>query len=601
MADIRTNLTVAEAVKKIAQASRDECLVLFIGAGVSRYAGYPDWRTLLTPAVQELGGWEELEGQTLPQVAQTYVNHHRDRAPLRKLLRDQLALKKAPSAVHNALPALMSRMIVTTNYDTLLQKTFADARLVASPGAASELGRGELGIVHLHGHLDHLESNHDGLIITSEDYDNVAILKAPFFERLRARWQDSFILFLGYGAGDLDVASAGKSVRAMYGEQFAKRHLALDLSGKSEAQLQTYWEPFCADVVQAKELNEKDPGAKLLEFLQYIAAELTTGATPIKGPMLDTTIDLNTENKLNASPISNPIKGLSANAQALHKILFQSNHRAWLGLQRHHVYFFLKQHYVDEYQLTWIDNSEDFLRFFTDPVAKGNDILWALLAGLKLNSKENPSVTLELDVLIVLEALCSLAIEKWVEEDAERVRVLTKEKSSLSPEIGILDSKRMLNVSLDTKWAVFLIAAGIFKIKAQFDQHLAHPKTFITPIMPCDLTPGGERKYVLKELHTAIAHTAPFSEDQQHVKRMCKLAKIDFGSDVLVGFKLDPKRPLNTSNIHKELVDNYGLNIVLFGQDERLLDECNDFASSFISLITQLRDLLYGSGKSQIS
>lgn len=280
MNQIRTNLTVQEACDKIRAAAQKQRLVLFIGAGVSRNAGYPDWKTLLDPAAQELGGWDDLAGQSLPQVAQTFENHHNSRAPLRRLLRQQLALQKEPSAVHLLLPTLQPALIVTTNYDNLLQKTFPAARLVASPGVAGDLARDELGIVHLHGHLDFWETGHDGLIITADDYMKVGKLKAPYFERLRAYWQDSLILFLGYGAGDWDVGQASHTVRTLYGEHYAQRHLALDLSGRKEAALRTFWNPFCADVVTGAELAGAHAGEKMLAFLQICAGTPITTPAP---------------------------------------------------------------------------------------------------------------------------------------------------------------------------------------------------------------------------------------------------------------------------------------------------------------------------------
>jgi hypothetical protein len=277
--NIKIDVTLIDAVAKVAKAAREKRLVLFIGAGVSRNAGYPDWQTLLTPAVEAMGGdWEDYKNKSLPKVAEIYQYHcGGDREPLRELLDNSLGENKELSQVHLALPGLLPCLVATTNYDRLLQSTFPAARLAASPGAAARMKPDELAILHLHGHLDHQGETHDGLILTDDDYAQVGTLKAQFFERLRCHWQDSLILFLGYRAGDDDVADASRTVRAIYGATYATRHLAIDLSGEKNAALQAYWTPFCADVVQSAALEGDHPGDKLLNFLH--ACITTLGGT----------------------------------------------------------------------------------------------------------------------------------------------------------------------------------------------------------------------------------------------------------------------------------------------------------------------------------
>ena len=277
---IRIDLSVDDAIARVVAASQAGQLVLFIGAGVSRNAGFPLWDVLLAPAISALGGNDAVHGMSLAQIAQAWQHQCGDRAPIRQLLLATFGVDKAPSAVHQLLPTLDPALIVTTNYDRLLQASFPRARVVASPGVAASLSKDEVGILHLHGHLDHLGSEHDGLILTEDDYNQVASLKKAFFECLRSHWHNSLILFLGYGAGDRDVADARQTVMKAYGEVYAKRHLALDLSSASAPRLQTFWQPLGADVLQGEQLAGAHPGEKLHSFLSLCAQALgkTAGA-----------------------------------------------------------------------------------------------------------------------------------------------------------------------------------------------------------------------------------------------------------------------------------------------------------------------------------
>lgn len=269
MADIKTDVSLFEATKRVAQAAKEKRLVLFIGAGVSRNAGYPMWETLLKPWVEEMGGADAVAGQSLPQQAESYLHSKGgDRHHLLSLLRTEFAPRKEPSAAHKLLPRLLPSLIATTNYDDLLTATFPGATLAASPGNVAMLRHDELAILHLHGHIGHLGAPHDGLILTSDDYDQVATLKHAYFERLRPHWQNSLILFLGYGAGDLDIKAVAQTVKAIYGANYVARHLALDLNEKPSFSLQTWWKPFGADVVPANAVLGANPEEKFLAFLQ---------------------------------------------------------------------------------------------------------------------------------------------------------------------------------------------------------------------------------------------------------------------------------------------------------------------------------------------
>jgi len=270
--NVKVGIKQAEAVERIAQAAASGRLVLFIGAGVSRNSGLPGWRELLEPAAQKLGGWEACSGYSLPALAEAFEGEF-CRAELLDLITGPLRRVCAPSDAHRLLPALRPRQVFTTNYDRLLETVFTPSvPCIASPGNAARAKNEQLAIFHIHGHIDHLGETADGLVITESDYREVAKTKRAFLERLKPHWQDSLILFLGYGAGDDDLKAQAHAVREVFGESYSPRHLAVDLSGQTSAAfLRAQWSPLQADVLIGRDLLGHTPGERLLALLRASA------------------------------------------------------------------------------------------------------------------------------------------------------------------------------------------------------------------------------------------------------------------------------------------------------------------------------------------
>ncbi len=160
------------------------------------------------------------------------------RRPLRERLRQVLDRDYVPGALHQFLASVpVPLVIVTTNYDTLLEQAFravgkpydlvvypcdlrehANAVLWWPHGAAEPVfpGFNELNIdlakttviYKMHGTIQHQDDQWDNFVITEEDYVEFlsrmttnAAVPSIFYEHFRTR---SF-LFLGYGLGDWNL------------------------------------------------------------------------------------------------------------------------------------------------------------------------------------------------------------------------------------------------------------------------------------------------------------------------------------------------------------------------------------------------------------
>jgi NAD-dependent SIR2 family protein deacetylase len=106
--------------KYLAELRNDNAAV-FVGAGLSKSAGFVDWIGLLEPVARQLGLDSKKESD-LVGVAQFHVNANgSNRSALNQLLIDNFSDLPQPTENHNILARLPIRIFWTTNYDRLVE------------------------------------------------------------------------------------------------------------------------------------------------------------------------------------------------------------------------------------------------------------------------------------------------------------------------------------------------------------------------------------------------------------------------------------------------------------------------------------------------
>ena len=232
---------------------RDRRCVLFVGAGLSRAAGYPGWRGLMETVVREtikhatVGSAKGeltklLEAGRYPELADQ-CREILGRSRFTALLREELGKSVSPpEATHRPIVETPYAAIVTTNFDTLLEDAYArwsDEGVPKAPTGA-QLGRhGTLlldrafFILKAHGTLHDEES----LVFTSEDYRRITHANPAFQSMMAAILLTHAVLFVGYSLADPNFRLLLEGQLAVFGSQAPPRYALMEGVGTLEAQI----------------------------------------------------------------------------------------------------------------------------------------------------------------------------------------------------------------------------------------------------------------------------------------------------------------------------------------------------------------------------
>jgi hypothetical protein len=180
-----------------------EC-VLFVGAGLSRGAGLPDWGQLMDRMARELG-LGSLDRVDNLDLAQWYRERFSP-AALADVIRGTFgdpALAPRTTLAHFLLMSLPVRHVITTNYDNLLERALIALKrhpvlVIREADVARMRSSDGVHVVKLHGDASEAE----GIVLCRDDYDE-------FFERrpamsllLEGLLLNQTFFFVGYGLRD---------------------------------------------------------------------------------------------------------------------------------------------------------------------------------------------------------------------------------------------------------------------------------------------------------------------------------------------------------------------------------------------------------------
>jgi len=191
------------------EAIRKENVVVFAGAGFSRYAGYPMGGRLAELLVEKLTSEQKSKisaGAPLDYLSDEIVRLNFGSRELVNQVLDEVFLAKPESTADHDLFASIPhfKTVITTNYDALFESAYGDdALLIFREQDVSCWDDKKVNILKIHGDL----SDKSSVILTRTDYARFyrKDYSTPFWSTIIKEIATKTILFLGYGYEDPNV------------------------------------------------------------------------------------------------------------------------------------------------------------------------------------------------------------------------------------------------------------------------------------------------------------------------------------------------------------------------------------------------------------
>lgn len=199
-----------EIPQKIKDAISSNNLIIFVGSGLSKRFGLPDWKTMVSDIIKEQGDDNDFldylpllnKGKMSPlEVLSKLEDIHGE---IRRYIKKKFYLTKGDFSLHKKILDLSSQ-IVTTNYDNSFEMASGNVILPATHTSdfnVSEVSKtNEPFILKLHGGVQEV----DHCIVFKEDYNKLYSEESSIVEKLKSLFINKTILFIGFSFNDEEI------------------------------------------------------------------------------------------------------------------------------------------------------------------------------------------------------------------------------------------------------------------------------------------------------------------------------------------------------------------------------------------------------------
>lgn len=211
-----------EIFQRIVNASQNNSLTFFVGAGVSALSNAPKWSDLIDDMCRELGREpkEEYTSDEYLRIPQMYYySIDKDNEKYYTFLRRCFEKGElVPNTIHKMLLRFNPCSFVTTNFDELLEDAaIQSAQGFKSIACDSEIAsiNGDRYILKLHGDL-----KHKNIVFKEEDYLNYSEKFKLTETVLKSIFSMNTVVFIGYGLNDYNIKLVLNWAKTLLNDQF---------------------------------------------------------------------------------------------------------------------------------------------------------------------------------------------------------------------------------------------------------------------------------------------------------------------------------------------------------------------------------------------
>lgn len=247
-------------IEEMKKALKNDKLILFVGAGVSKNSGIPTWGQMVRVFAENLGyPVERLSTNEYIRIPQYFYGmddsegHHVYYDTLRQIITPDAE----PNILHMLIADIHPKHIVTTNYDKLMDMAAKDYTVIRQD---KDLFRADAShyLIKMHGDVENVEQ----VVFKETDYLQYSETHRLMETFLKSLLIDHIFLFVGYSLNDYNLNTFTSWIDFIAKEMDVKEemHKNFFLSSSSHASkqyLRRYYMDKGLEVIDIHELPEE--------------------------------------------------------------------------------------------------------------------------------------------------------------------------------------------------------------------------------------------------------------------------------------------------------------------------------------------------------
>jgi len=283
------SLDFTKVDKRLIEAARQRNLVPLLGAGISRQANksaFPNWRQLLDFLLSRAltkNYIKKAEGNEISRLLDKgqylmVAEQLRYKLPTDEyssLLKEAFPLDAEPTEIHKAIFRLHPPLILTTNYDVLIEdayaKVYGKTANVQTYRGSSEVQQSLQNrqltdrpiIFKVHGSIDDPLS----IILTEQDYRKLIYQETGYRTVLSAIFITHVVLMMGFSFSDRELILLLENLRVSLKSQTMPDYIFLPEDAAGEVESRRFREDFGVEVIPFKPTKGYPEVLQLINFL----------------------------------------------------------------------------------------------------------------------------------------------------------------------------------------------------------------------------------------------------------------------------------------------------------------------------------------------
>jgi hypothetical protein len=231
---MKSNREIESFIKEFVRDLAENNVAVFVGAGMSKSAGYVNWADLLRDIATELGLSVDKE-HDLISIAQYHVNENRGKARINKKILEEFAQEAEATENHKIFARLPITTFWTTNYDTLIEDSLKSANKVVDIKhqviqLANTRPKRDVVIYKMHGDVHHPAE----AIITKEQYESHYKTHESFVTALSGDLISKTFLFVGFSFTDPNLDYVLGRLNIQFGENSRQHYCFIKKQSQGE-------------------------------------------------------------------------------------------------------------------------------------------------------------------------------------------------------------------------------------------------------------------------------------------------------------------------------------------------------------------------------